>query len=405
MLMFKIAWRNIFRQKRRTILTVLTMFGGIVLSAISIGWADGTYNRIINMFTRNQLGHIQIHAVGYMDKPSMYKNIIGYDTVGVVIDETEAVSSWTPRLYSAGLISVGEKSVGAQIIGVDPEREELATRFSKKVIDGSGFGPEAGHQAILGKGVAKTLKATVGDEVVVFTQAADGSLANDLYTIAGIIESGNAAVDQTAFYLHLHDAQELLVLEGRVHEIAVVVRDLKDVGPVTGQLKDELSTEELEILPWQEFAHAFYMAMKADMMGAWIMLFIIILIVAIGVFNTVLMTVLERLREYGVLRAVGTQPVQVFRLVIYEVSIMAMLSIVVGLGLSILANYYLSQHGIPMPQEFTYGGMEFTHYYAEVNFRSLFIPGLTVLLAAVLVSLFPAAKAARTAPAKAMRTH
>jgi len=145
--------------------------------------------------------------------------------------------------------------------------------------------------------------------------------------------------------------------------------------------------------------------MQADKQGAWIMLFIVILIVAIGVLNTVLMTVLERTREYGVLRAVGTRPQQILRLVLYEAALMASISIVIGFSLSLLANYILSQHGIPMPQSFTYGGVEFTHYYAEVNAHSLYIPAITVALSAMIVSIFPAIKAARIAPARALRTH
>ncbi len=405
MLTFRIAWRNIFRQKRRTILTVLTMFGGFTLSAISIGWADGTYNRIIDMFTRNRLGHIQVHAEGYLDKPSLYKKIDSYEAVGRVIERTRGVEAWAPRLYSAGLASVGEKSSGVRIIGIDPERESAATRFEKKVIEGRSFSPDPSHEAILGKGAAKTLKAGVGDEIVIVSQGADGSIANDLYTIVGIIESGDATADQSSFYLHLQDAQELLVLEGAIHEIVVVVDNLNQVAQTTIAIRQTLNDPQLKVAPWQEFARSFYVAMQADKEGAWIMLFVIVLIVAVGVLNTVLMTVLERTREYGVMRALGTRPLQIVRLVLYEVALMASIGIVIGFGLSLLINYILSLHGIPMPLTFTYGGMEFTHYYAEVNAHSFYIPAITVTLSAMIVSIFPAAKAARIAPARALRMH
>jgi len=145
--------------------------------------------------------------------------------------------------------------------------------------------------------------------------------------------------------------------------------------------------------------------MKADKQGAWIMLFVIILIVAIGVLNTVLMTVLERTREYGVLRAVGTPPLDVFRLVLSEVLVMSLVSIVIGLGVSAPVNYLFSLQGIAMPQPFTYGGMEFARFYTEVNAHSLYVPALTVALSALAVSVFPALRAARVAPAQALRTH
>jgi len=404
-LTLKIAWRNIFRQKRRTVLTVLTMFGGFTLSALSIGWADGTYNRIIEMFTRNRLGHVQIHAAGYLDKPSLYRKIDDFTRVGDIVENTEGVMAWTPRLYSAGLASVGEKTAGVQIIGIDPVRESKATRFEKKIIKGVTFSEVPSHEAILGKGAARTLHAEPGDEIVVVSQGADGSIANDLYDIVGIAESGDAAMDQSAFYLNLADAQELLALGGSIHEMVIIADKLDDVPEVTERIREGLNDANLEIAPWQEFARSFYVAMEADKKGSWVMLFIVIMIVAIGVLNTVLMTVLERTREYGVLRAVGTRPPQIFKLVIIEVSLMAIISIIIGLILSLVINYYFSVHGVPMPMSFTYGGMEFTHYYSEVNAHSLYLPAITVMFSALFISIFPAIKAARIAPARALRSH
>ena len=195
------------------------------------------------------------------------------------------------------------------------------------------------------------------------------------------------------------------MLEGAVHEIVVIADDLDHVTDLTERIRSNLDNPGLAVAPWQEFARSFYVAMKADKQGSWIMLFIVILVVAIGVLNTVLMTVLERRREYGVLKAVGTQPSQIARLVFYEVTLMAFISIGIGFCLSLSINYLLSLHGIPMPHAFSYGGMEFTHYYAEVNAHSLYIPAITVLFSALIVSIFPAIKAARIAPARAMRMH
>ncbi len=405
MLTFRIAWRNIFRQKRRTVLTVLSMFGGFTLSALSIGWADGTYNRIIDMFTRNRLGHIQVHARGYLDRPSLYKNIPDYTQVGDEIADVRGVEAWSPRLYAAGLASIGDKSSGVRVIGIDPTRENIATHFDKQVSRGQPLPRAPSHQALLGKGLATTLKAGLGDSVVIVSQAADGSIANDIYAVIGIVESGDMAQDRSSFYLHLKDAQDLFVLPGVVHEIVVIADKLNQVPELTERIRTKLDNPDLDVEPWQVFARSFYVAMTADKQGSWIMLFVVILIVAIGVLNTVLMTVLERTREYGVLRAVGTGPGQIFRLVIYEVFLMACIGIVIGSILSLVANYALSIHGIPMPDTFTYGGIEFSHYYSEVNAHSFYIPAITVMLAAMIISIFPALKAARIEPARALRTH
>jgi len=406
MLTLKIAYRNIYRQKRRTFLTILTMFGGFALAAISIGWADGTYNNIINMFTRNRLGHIQIHREGYLDRPTLYKTITDYDKIGKTIDGIENVEAWTPRIFSAGLVSVGEKTTGVQIIGIDPAREDKTTNFNRKLTDGRSFSDTAAFETILGKGLAEILKTKVGDKAVIVSQGADGSIANDLYTIVGLIDCGDEIANQTSFYLHIDDTRELLVLYGQIHEIVIVVDHLDQVEEATEQLQATIDNPKLDIDPWQVVAKSFYQAMQADKQGSWISLFVIILIVAVGVLNTVLMTVLERTREYGVLRAIGTGPGQIFRLVVYEVGIMAVISIIVGAILALIGLYLLSIYGIPFPGDgFDYGGVKFTHAYGEINLMAFLAPTIAVLLSAMLVSIFPALRAARIAPARAMRTH
>lgn len=405
MVMLRIAFRNIFRQKRRTLFTALSMFGGFVLAAFFIGWADGTYNGIINMFTRNRLGHIQIHEKGYLDRPSLYKTVDGVARIGEVLDEVQGIESWTPRLFAAGLASLEDKTTGVHIMGIDPLRENQTTLFNNKVIEGRPFSSNASHEVILGKGLAEILTAETADNVVVISQAADGSVANDVFWVAGIVESGDAITDRTAFYLPLQKAQELLVLRGRVHEIAVTVKNLGHVRRINRIIETKLDNPGLSVEPWQEFARSFYMAMKADKEGMWIMLVVIIIIVAVGVLNTVLMSVLERQREYGMLKAVGTKPAQVVRIVLYEITLLAFFCIAAGIFVGLLLNVYFAEHGLSLSDPITYGGIEIRAMKSEVNFRSFFIPSLIVLFSAGLVSLFPAFKAARTDPAKSLRFH
>jgi putative ABC transport system permease protein len=403
MLILKMAFRNIFRHKRRTVLTGLSMLVGFVLAVIFIGWADGMYNNIIKSFTGSRLGHIQIHEKSYLERPSLYKTIDNPARIGEILNQIKEVQSWAPRVFCAGLASVGEKSAGVQIIGIDPEKETETTHFDKKIIEGKTFSKNPSHEAIIGKGLAEILKAKVSDEIVIISQAADGSIADDLYTIVGISSSGDDISDRTSFYLHIKDAQELLVLGGRVHEIAVTVDKLSHVAKVNKSIEDRIGNPDLAVQPWQVFAKSFYQAMQADKEGMWVMLIIIVFIVAVGVLNTVLMSVLERRREYGVMKAVGTKPGQIIRLVLLEVSILALICIILGAGLGFAANSFLSTHGIKFGEGFTYGGMKFDTGYAEINARSFIIPAVTVLLCAALVSLYPSIKAAKTEPAKTMR--
>ncbi|MFP4081731.1 MAG: ABC transporter permease [Candidatus Aminicenantes bacterium] len=405
MLILKMAFRNMFRHRRRSILTGMSMMGGFVLAAIFIGWSDGSYNHIINTFTRNRLGHIQIHQKTYLHRPSLYKTIDVDSNITRTLEQTQRVESWAPRLYSAGLASVGEESAGVQIIGIDPEKEEETFNFDKKIVQGRCFSNQPSKETVLGQGLARILKADISDEMVIISQAADGSIANDLYRMVGMVSTGDDITDRSSFYLHLKDAQELLVLGGRVHEIAVTVKKLGDVRQINSLLNEKIKNPELKAVPWQIFARSFYEAMKADKEGMWWMLVIIVIIVAVGVLNTVLMSVLERQREYGVLKAVGTKPAQIVRLVLMEVTLMAVICIIIGAALGLAANSLLSTHGISLGEGFTYGGMKFDVLRSEVNMRSFTIPACTVIFCALVVSLFPAVKAARTEPSRTMRIH
>ena len=400
--MVKIAFRNIFRQKRRTILTVLTMLGGFALCAVSYGWSDGTYNNIIDLFTRNQIGHIQIHREGYLDRPSLYKTIKDTARLEDLLHRQPGVEAWSPRVFSAGLASVGDKTTGARILGVDIARESAMIRLDDKVTEGR-LPSDESHEALVGEGLVKTLGADLGDTVVVVSQGADGSIANDLYTIVGTVSSGDKFLDQVSLYLTLAEAQELLVLQGRIHELAITCDDLHQVDRIAAEISGAVNNPDLAVATWKEVASSFYQAMMADKEGNWIMLFIIVLLVAVGVLNTVLMSVLERVREYGLLRAIGTSPIGIFKLVTTEVVFMALIGIALGCVVAFITNSILSVHGLSLTTPFTYGGIEFKEMNAEINARSFYIPAIAVFFSAFLVSIFPAVKAARTPPARAMR--
>ncbi len=405
MVVLKMAFRNILRQKRRTVFTALSIIGGFTLAVIFIGWADGSYNGIIDRFTRTRLGHIQIHEKTYLARPSLYKTVADVPRVGAVLDGTKAVESWAPRVYSAGLAGDGDKSAGVQIIGLDPEREVRTTHFERTIVRGRFFSGVAAREAVLGRVLAEILQAKLGDEIVLLSQGADGSIAEDQFVLVGVASSGDEMTDRTAYYLPLVTAQDYLVLDAKVHEIAVVVARLGRVQSVARAVTARLDDPSLAVEPWQVFARSFYNAMKADKAGMWVMLLVIVIIVAVGVLNTVLMSVLERRREYGLLKAIGTRPGRIVRLIVLEVLLLSFVSMAAGAVLGLGANSFLARHGIRFSSGLTYGGMVFDTMNSEINARSFLIPAVTVIAAALLVGFFPALKAARTDPARTMRMH
>ncbi len=407
MLTIRIALRHLLRHKRRSLLTGLSMLVGFVLASFFIGWADGTYNHVIDTFAQNRSGHIQIHREGYRDKESLYKTIDAPQDVARELEQIDRIVSWAPRLLAAGLVSVSEKSAGAELFGVDPAAEDRTMNLSGQLVEGayfSGAGPGAGlSEAILGKDLARILEGGVGDEVVIVSQGADGSIANDLFRIVGLVDTGDPGLNRSAFYLPLTVAQELFVLPGSVHEIAITVENLNAVGPVTEELSRRFEGQGLDVAPWQVFARDFYRAMQADKNGMYISLVVVVIVVAITVLNTILMSVLERQKEYGVLRAVGTRPGQIVGMVVTETALLTLFAILLGAGLGYLINLYFSTHGIVLENPISWGSVQIDVMKGEINARSFYLPAITVAVTSMTVCLFPAIHAARTEPAKTMR--
>jgi ABC-type lipoprotein release transport system permease subunit len=290
------------------------------------------------------------------------------------------------------------------MIGIDPGRESATTSFDKKVKKGKTVPEAPGHWAVIGKGLAQTLKADIDSQVVIVSQAADGSMANDIYTICGIMDSGDEMSDRMSLYLHLEDMQELMVLKGRVHQISINASNIKKVPSITKKIRNALAGRDLDVEPWQEVAKTFYRSMQADKQGNYVFHFIIMLIVSIGVLNTVLMAVLERTREYGVLKALGTRPAQIFRMVILEVMAMTVISLIIGSLMGLLTNYFFMVVGFKIPPT-EVGGIVMDTMKSEINAQSFYTPALLVFFSALLVSLFPARMASKIQPARAMRLH
>ncbi|MGM0431789.1 MAG: ABC transporter permease [Spirochaetota bacterium] len=435
MLIWKLALRNLFRQRRRTLFTGLSMFVGFVMAGFFIGWADGTYNHMIDSFTRSRLGHIQIHQEDYRDKPSLYKTIGNPERVGELLEKFEEVEAWATRIYSGALVSVDDKSAGAEIIGIEIKREHETTSFSDKIVEGryfSGFTALNSHdpdddkatgsavsaeeskrgtaakEAILGKQLAEILKGKIGDEIAVFSQAADGSIAEDLFTIVGWADLGDPALNRSAVYIPTNEAQDFLVLPDQAHEIVVVLHDLRKTQAVAQQVQQDLDREfseaSLNASPWQEHAAEFYRAMQADKKGMYIALVVVVVIAAITILNTILMSVMERQKEYGVLKAIGTRPGDIVKMVVAETSLLALFAICTGAIVTFLLNSYMAQQGIQLNTPIEWGGMQLEYMRGEVNLRSFIIPSVTVLCTALVVCIVPALKAARTEPAKTMRS-
>jgi ABC-type lipoprotein release transport system permease subunit len=406
MLILKLAFRNILRQKRRSLLTGLSMSGGYMLFVFSFSLLEGSYGNAIDIFTLDNTGHIQVHKDNYLDRPKIYKTIRARQSVETALSANEEVKSFAPRVFSPALAYAGDKTAPAQVIGVDPALEPTVSRLMQKVTSGDYFdsSPDADgyFKAMIGQGLAVNLKLAIGDEVVLISQGGDGSIANDIFVVSAII-GNKTSFDRMAVYLPLPAAQTFLSLGTDIHEYALLVEDKNDNEEVARDLQETLP--EVTVSPWQMVEATFYRTMQSDKQGNYFSMGLIVFIVFIGVLNTVLMSVLERTREFGVLRAIGCRPFELVRLIFLETVMLAAFSILIGLVLIIPAVLWFAEIGFLLPEPIDMGGVMFDHMKGEFSAFVFYLPMRFIFLSAAIISIPPGIRAARILPRDALGSH
>ncbi len=383
----------------------MMMAGGCALFGLFFGMVDGTYGNLIDMITRNHTGHIQLHMNGYLDKPSIYNTLKDPDAIGSKIQSISHVQSWAPRVYTPALAFAGKKTTGTKVTGIDPAREATTTRLKNRVSRGEFISDTAQNEIIITNGLARVLKVDLGREIALISQGIDGSIANNLFTVTGIIGDEGSSYGESICFMHINKAREFLSMESGAHEIAIVLSDHSRTNLVKKLIANKLNDPEISVEPWQIVEAAFYRAMQADLKGNRYSIAVFTIIIAVGVLNTVLMVLLERTREFGVLRALGTRPFQIFQLILFETAFLAVISIIIGTIAGVLANWWFLVHGITYPTPIEYGGYIFKKLTSKITSRSMINPALIIFSTAIVVSIWPAVRAARIIPVKAMRSN
>lgn len=405
-LLLRLAFRNIFRQRRRSLLTALSIGGGYILCALSFSLLDGSYNNLIELFTRSKTGHIQIHQGNYLDRPKLHKSINDYSSIGEHLEQQESVDAFSYRIFAPGLAYSDDGNAPAQIIGIDLDREKQTTLIGDKISSGQypNQNPDADgyYEVMIGVGISESLKISIGDDVILISQGADGSVANDVYKVSGIIGSRQSG-DSNRIYMPLGAAQEFLTMYGSIHEIVIVLPSYHSAEKISEQLQTQFP--ELTVSPWQVVEADFYTSMQSDRQGNQVMLAIILFIVFIGVLNTVLMSVLERTREFGVLKAIGSRPKIILSLVALETTMLATLSVIVASAIAFPILYWFANAGLQLSEPVDVGGIMFQTFRGELSVKVFVLPLFILIGFALLISIPPGIRAAKIAPTKAMSSH
>ncbi|MEE8348574.1 MAG: FtsX-like permease family protein [Acidobacteriota bacterium] len=412
MIVLRLGWRNLWRNSRRSLITISAVACGFAFLIVLIGLMVGVANQMLHNGTELLMGDVQLHHQDYLPERNLY-DTLGRDSAGDLdewrtrIGRLPELEQTSARVYAFGLLSTGNRSAGAQLMGVEPDSEVRLTAFLDG-LEGNLTDPATSHPLILGKLLAQELEAVVGTEVAVVTQSADGSLGNDLFHVSGILHTGLRYLDRTLAVFTISDLQELLVLEsGQIHEIAMSIQDPMGADRFAFNLNASSSLPPDGLAQsWGDLAPQLrdYIGLAQSMYG--FMIVIIGLFVAVGVLNTMMMAVFERSREIGLLNALGMRPWPIVGSILLESVFLGLLGLGAGLGVGAWAMSYLTSQGLDLTRwmgELSMLGTRMDPVLKAVwGWDYVLWSAMGLLISTLLAAFFPAVRAARLDPVKAL---
>ena len=420
-----VAWRNIWRNPIRSVLTISALAGGLIMVILYASLLEGMQRQMVRFATEISSSHIQVHRQAYIDDQDIYATLPW--SYMEKIEQAFPEVQLTPRLYAAGLASSTETSTGVLIKAVNPKREIAVTKMLEHVRHGKldlgiadtterGF---ARYNLVIGAQLAKNMKVEPGDELVLVTQAVDGSIGNALYRVAAVLKPLEPNFDRMGVLMSIEAYQQLMYLENGFHELAIKVNDTSQLESIQAaiiqklnQLTTTLPLDELGGKPvvrnWRQLSPAVADLLEMSKAFVFIIGFIIISLASLGMLNTMLMAVHERTHEFGILLAIGMKRRWLLLMVLFESFFLSLVSAAVGSVLGLIINEYFEDHGIDfsksMPDGYDWAGMIFEPvmrgYLEPID---LLYACLMMIVVTMLASLIPSWQTIRLKPAEVMR--
>jgi len=405
MSILSMAIRNIKRSRHRTWVTVFAMgFAGffmILYASLMEGFVETSEQNAIGM----ELGDIQLHAPGFRSDPDLYKRIDDHEEVLAALQTTGYQAA--PRLFGGGLAAAGVASAGVQVRGVDLAREAQVTRISHHILEGVWLDDSAPSEVVIGRKLAAILGVGVGDEIVFVGQAADGAMANELYRVRGILKTVGAAVDTAGFFMTAEAFRQLMAMPDGAHEIVVKLgSDSVEVGEAAKTLAARFP--DLEVKSWRELAPVVARIIDTSNISLVIMLLITYVAVGILTLNAMLMSVFERIREFGVMKALGLPPWHIFLLIVLEALIQVVLAVILALVTGVPLSLYFEDHPIDLSalaaSSTSVAGIAIDPVWAsKLTLMGVVLPMVYLAVIAGLAIIYPGGKAALIRPVEALR--
>jgi ABC-type lipoprotein release transport system permease subunit len=401
---FLLAWRNLWRNKRRTLIASASIFFAVIFALLMRSMQEGSYDYMVDASVSMYTGYIQIHAKDYWDKRSIDKSMELSGARIDKIDSIENVTLVTPRLESFSLISYANVTKVASIVGIDPGLENEMTDLKNKLSSGKYLTKES-RGAMIAEGLAEVLKVGIGDSVVLYGQGYHGVTAAAQVEVEGIVKFTLPALNKTMVYLSMDYSQWLYAAPNRVTTISIMISEANKINEVHLAVSD-LFDDKYEVMMWPELLPELVQGIEVDNAGGIIMLGILYVVIGFGIFGTVMMMTAERTKEFGILISVGMKKWRLSYVSFLESLFLSFIGVLAGIIVSIPILYYLKQNPIPLTGEMADAMLKFG-LDPIIPFRfaaNIFIDQfLTVLVLAMISALYPLSYIRKLNPIRAMR--
>ena len=402
MKLVKMSWRNLWRNSTRTNVTITAVALCIAILIIFQSLIIGLIGKAVYNTTNLVVGEVQIHAAGYLDDRSIYKSLKNVEEIRAVAKENNI--GMVERSYGFGLISSGTKSAGTQFWGIDPESELKYFDFANHIDEGNFLTKTSLKKVVLGNKLARSLAAELGTELVIFVQGADGSLGNELFYVTGIL--GNVAdnIDRGAAIILRDDFDILFSTNNLIHEIALNSKGKLEAEEIQKLMSAKAAGVAVET--WKELMPT--IAIMTEKMSVFMLtMFSLIFTIAasLGVMNTLVMSTYDRMKEFGIIRAIGATPWLIIRQVSLEAILLTILASIIGTVIGLSIAIYLQVYGIDISGKgnLAIGGIVFDPIWrASVSLKSVFLPVVLMMVTSIVASIYPASIAARIKPVEAI---
>jgi len=405
------AWRNLWRRKRRTLITSSTVAIGLWVAMSFAGIADYSYTKMINTSASMGYGHVSVEPADYINSPTFNKRIADAEGLRDEIMKTEGITHASIKIIGQGMFGTATKAVGGLMLGIDPSRERPTENlFLRSIVEGTPFNNADSREVVVGKKLAEKLNLKIGKKLVYTATDATGNIVSEMARVSAIFKTGEETVDGSTILLPINQLRRTLHYGPRdATLISIFIDDQRQAPRIRTMLQKKLNPAGIDIWTWRETQHELAGTIALDRTLHNLFQLFVWLLVAAGILDAILMSVLERKREMGVMMAIGMSPGALFRLVIIESFLTALL----GLGIGILINtpwyWYMSTTGIDLssmvPEGYGAGGVLVDPVIKiRIYKESVAITTVSFFSLTLLAGLYPAFKASRVPPVESMKT-